>query len=110
MINEKEVSEDLKNVPDEEFLENIRKILFIDKRKYLRQNIFQVKILMLKELSNRKKLVIKHDSPTGPYITGTKNLDCDQVDIILKKYSYIKEPLECIVYDKRISFNKILTI
>lgn len=65
---------------------------------------------MLKELSNRKKLIIKRDSPTGPHITSPKSLDYNQVDIILKKYLYIREPLECIIYDKRISFNKILTI
>jgi hypothetical protein len=109
MINEKEVSEELKDVPLNELYEVIKKILY---RKDLpRENSFLVKILIIKELIRRKILIVEIGHPQKPYDANINKLNYWQIAIILKQYSYIREPLKFIIGPgDSIKISKILTI
>jgi hypothetical protein len=113
MINErelKELTEELANMSDDEFLENIKKILKKEEEKYLEDNIFQVKITMIKVLHSKKKLIIKRVCPSGLSITDINKLNYEEATIILKEYLYIKEPLECVINQgNKVEFEKMVT-
>jgi hypothetical protein len=110
MINEKEVIEFFKGRTIEQLYEDINRILFHSK--YRGYDTFRVKILILDDLKKRGRLIIKLDQNRGdPYETNVHRLNGSQVHAILKKYIYVKEPLECIISTAgdEIKFKQILT-
>ena len=117
MFNKEKIREELKEVPDNELDENIRKLLY--KKGLPEKDVSSLKILIIEELTreedkNKKKrhkrLRVLLDDPSGiPYKTNIETLKSQDMDLILKQYLYHDYSLECIIHAKGVIFNHIET-
>jgi hypothetical protein len=96
-IDEQDVIDGLKGLSGACLYDQIKKIT--DHKTDLGMNqLLQIKILLLNELKNRKLLSVKMLSPkenVGFYETSLLFLTDVQIDIIMKRCSYVQDKIEC---------------
>lgn len=105
-VDEQSIINELKEMDKACLYDQVKKI--IDCKTSLNsRELLQIKILLLNELKNRELLSVKLPSPKEGikfYETSILSLNNVQIDIIIKRCSYVRDRIECHIIGGKLSF------